>query len=113
MSTLLEWKEYQEASDEDILTPEYLNRVLSQPPVQKSEIVYCVCGCGGFWLRPVGHVGKKQRHIRGHAPKRRPPLTREEMIARSDSLHKWILEKGSSRDWPGIYDNKWIPEEDS
>ncbi len=64
------WKNRLDLSDEDILTQQHLNRVATQPPAQESEIIYCACGCGGFWLRPLNYKGRNFRYIRGHAPKK-------------------------------------------
>ena len=64
------WKNRLDLSDEDILTQQHLNRVATQPPAQESEIIYCACDCGGFWLRPLNYKGRNFRYIRGHAPKK-------------------------------------------
>jgi len=86
MATLEDWKKRQSLSDEDILTPGHLQRVAAQPPAQESEIVYCACGCGEFWLRPVDHVDRKQRFIRGHGPQRRPRRIRVESPKREEVI---------------------------
>lgn len=70
--TVETWKERLDLTDEDILTPGHLQRVATQGPSQESEFIYCACGCGEFWLRPVGHVGRKQRYVRGHVYRRKP-----------------------------------------
>jgi len=49
--TVESWKERLDLTDEEVLTPEYLNRISSQSPIQENEIIYCACGCGEFWLR--------------------------------------------------------------
>uniref|UniRef100_A0A6M3M9J4 Uncharacterized protein n=1 Tax=viral metagenome TaxID=1070528 RepID=A0A6M3M9J4_9ZZZZ len=71
LETVETWKKRLDLMDEDILTPGHLQRVAAQHLTQESEIVYCACGCGEFWLRPIDHEGRKQRFIRGHGPQRR------------------------------------------
>ena len=78
--TVESWKERLDLTDEDVLTPGHLHRVATQGPAQESEIVYCACGCGEFWLRPVDHVGRKQRYVRGHGPRRTRKTKAEVMI---------------------------------
>lgn len=89
--TVETWKDRLDLSDEDILTEGHLQRVATQGPAQESEIIYCACGCGEFWLRPVGHVGRKQRYIRGHAP-RRTRRTKEEVIIPATNRDKEIIQ---------------------
>ena len=79
MSDLENWKERLDLTDEDILTQEHLSRVATQGPAQESEIIYCACGCGGFWLRPVGQKGRR-RFIRGHTLQKRKRRTRLEIV---------------------------------
>ena len=72
--TVETWKKRLGLTDQDILTEEHLNRVAAQGPAQESEIVYCACGCGEFWLRSLNYKGRKFRYSRGHtarAKKRR------------------------------------------
>ena len=70
VETLQGWKEDQGLSDEQILTTKYLDRVSIQPPAPGNEIVYCACGCGKYWLRPLDQ-DKKRRFVRGHSPRTR------------------------------------------
>lgn len=86
MASLEDWKCRLDLMDEDILTEGHLHRVATQPPAQESEIIYCACGCGEFWLRPIGQK-ERRRFVRGHSPPRKTrkrimqPAKKEEIIA--------------------------------
>ncbi len=107
MSDLESWKGRLDLTNEDVLTPGHLHRVATQGPAQESEIIYCACGCGEFWLRPIVHVDRKRRYVQGHAPRRRrkrkiriPIPKKDEIVAvyRALRAREWtVTEKIAER----------------